>query len=170
MPSGKMREIPEPNDNFLLDDTTLGMIWDKLFREFKVSRDQEVHFLSWIGEPSTRLISRKGIFVKEAEVAWFLVVSPSPNKADDPLVRTYGSTPLADYYDALKEWGHFANRPHPAESIFRHLLRQHLRSIGALTGLTEIDESAYEETLRQSHWVLEQAQGSRYEKGITTLD
>lgn len=163
MPRGLDR-IPKPTDNSLVDDATLEHIWAALRKEFHVSDDLDMQFLTWI-EPSG-LREVRGIVRIDPEHAWFMVVSPSPNPNGDP-VRTFGSTPLKGYYEAIKDYGHYNGRSHPAKTIFGHLVRQHLLSIGALTGLTDVDEATYEKNLKAQRWIAEETQRDRYEEGVT---
>ena len=160
-----LREIPVPNDDFLVKDAVLEGIWRDLRRELRFAADVDFQFVTWI-VPS-RMTEVNGVYRAEGKQAAFQVVSPNPNGDDKSPIRTFGMTPLKDYKQALKEAEHYAGRPHPAKTIFAHLLRAHAKAIGALTGLTDVDEEAYYRKLDTARWLVEQAQGKRYEQGIT---
>lgn len=160
-----INEIPVPNDDFLLKDAVLERIWDDLHRELRLPKEAEMSLLTWI-VPS-RMTEVRGVYRAEGKQAAFMVVSPNPNGKDAP-IRTFGMTPLKQYEAALKEYGHYVSgKAHPAKTIFAHLIRAHSKAIGAITGLTEVDEATYFKNLDAARWLVEQAQGSRYESGVT---
>ena len=119
-----INRIPKPNDNYLVDDRTLEIAWSELRKEFSVSRDLELDFLTWIVPGG--MIEKRGVWVPSPEQAAFMVVSPNPVEGKDD-VKTFALTPLKYYYLAVKEFGHYVSgRSHPAKTIFGHLARQHL--------------------------------------------
>jgi hypothetical protein len=160
----RVTEIPVPNDDILVKDAVLERIWEELHRELKMSREFDMQFLTWIIPSRMREVN--GVYRAEGKQAGFMVVSPNPNGKSDP-VRTYGTTPLKDYKVALKEAEHYVGKPHPAKTIFAHLVRAHAKAIGAITGLTDVDEETYFRNLDAARWLVEQAQGKRFEAGIT---
>lgn len=162
MPRAIVNQIPQPNDNFLVDDALLERIWDEVTTELRVEDDIDV--LTWI--VPERVAEQGGIIRRQPEQAAFMVMSPDPN-GKDKLIRTFGMTPLRDYKQALSEHGHYASRPHPAKTILAHLLIGHAKAIGALTGLTSVDEAVYMKSLNAARWVAEKAQGNRYIAGET---
>lgn len=153
------------NRDFLVDDAVLERIWHELHAELKLPESADMQFLTWI-IPS-HMEERKGIYRRVPTLAAFMVVSANPNGSDKPTVRTQGTSPLDQYYEALKEHGHYVGRPHPAKTIFAHLLRSHAKAIGVITGLTELDEETYFKNLETARWLVEQAQGKRYVPGVT---
>lgn len=158
-------EIPVPNDDFLLKDAVVERIWNELHKELKLPESADIQFLTWIIPSRMREI--RGIYRAEGKQAAFMVVSPNPNGDDKTPIRTYGTTPLKDFQQALKDAGHYAGRPHPAKVIFAHLVRSHAKAIGAITGLTDVDEEQYFKNLETARWLVEAAQGKRYVPGVT---
>lgn len=161
----RVNEIPVPNDDFLVKDAVLERIWGELHKELRLPESADMQLLTWIIPSRVREVN--GIYRAEGKQAAFMVVSPNPNGQEAP-VRTYGTTPLKDYKVALEEYGHYVSgKSHPAKTIFAHLLRAHAKAIGALTGLTAMDEEAYFKNLDTARWLVEQAQGSRYVPGVS---
>lgn len=159
-------EIPVPNDDFLVKDAVLERIWGDLHRELRLPESADMQFVTWIIPSRMRLVN--GVYRAQGKQAAFMVVSPNPNGEDKAPIRTYGTTPLKDYKAALEEYGHYVSgKSHPAKTIFAHLVRAHAKAIGALTGLTEMDEKAYFKNLETARWLVEQAQGDRYVPGVT---
>ena len=159
-----VNEIPVPNDDFLVKDAVLERLWGELHRELRLPEQADMQFLTWIIPSRMREVN--GVYRMEGKQAAFMVVSPNPNGKEAP-IRTYGMTPLKDYQAALKEYGHYVGGPHPAKTIFAHLVRAHAKAIGAITGLTDVDEATYFKNLDTARWLVEQAQGSRYVQGET---
>jgi hypothetical protein len=161
----RVTEIPVPNDDFLVKDAVLERIWGELHREMRLPEKADMQFITWIIPSRVREVN--GVYRAEGKKAAFMVVSPNPNGDDKPPLRTYGTTPLKDYQLALKDVGHYVGGPHPAKTIFAHLVLAHAKAIGAVTGLTDMDEETYFKNLDTARWLVEQAQGKRYEAGIT---
>lgn len=158
-------EIPQPNDDFLVSDAVLERIWEDLHRGLRLPKDADMQLLTWVVPSRMREIN--GVYRAQGKKAAFMVVSPNPNGDKTP-VRTYGTTPLDDYRAAVKEVGHYVSgKSHPAKTIFAHLIRAHAQAIGALTGLTPMDEETYFKNLDTARWLVEQAQGNRYEQGVS---
>lgn len=160
-----INEIPVPNDDFLVKDAVLERIWHELYRELRLPETADMQFITWIVPSRVREVN--GVYRAEGKQAAFMVVSPNPNGQDKDPIRSYGLTPLKDYQAALKEYGHYVGGPHPAKTIFAHLVRSHAKAIGAITGLTDVDEDTYFKNLDKARWLVEQAQGKRYVEGET---
>ena len=154
-----------PTDDFLMKDSELERIWDDLRQELKIARDVDLQFLTWIKPSGMEEIN--GVYRAVGKKACFEVVSPNPNDESKPPIRTFGSTPLKSYRAALKDSGHYVGRSHPAKTIFAHLVRAHLKAIGAISGLDPVDEATYYRNLDTARWLVEQAQGKRFEAGVT---
>lgn len=160
-----IQEVLVPKDDPLLSDAVVERMWEELHAEYKISHDHDIQFLTWV-EPS-RVVEMNGVYRARGKLAAFAVVSPDPNGKDRPLM-TQGSTPLKEYRQADKDAGHFVSgKSHPARTIFGHLIRAHAKAIGALTGLTPLDEEQYEKNLKIARVLVEQAQGDRYVEGET---
>ena len=158
-------EIPQPTDEPVIGDSLLEQIWDELRREYRVAKDLDFQYLTYIVPPQTSMV--RGIYRNTGMRACFEVQSPSPNKGGKP-IRTFGMTPWTQYQEALREWGHFVSGGnHPAKTIFRNLTLAHLQTIGALEGLDPVTVESYYKNLDTARWVVEKAQGDRYEEGIT---
>lgn len=159
-------EIPQPNDDFLVEDAMLERIWEELHVELGISKKYDAQFLTWIVPARERLV--KGIYRHDGMKAAFQVTSPDPNGKDDKDLRTFGMTPYDEYKQALTEYGHYVSKgDHPAKTIFRHLLRAHAKSMGAIKGITEMDEKTYQKNLDAARWIAEMAQGDKFEPGKT---
>lgn len=164
----RINEIPVPNDDFLVKDAVLERLWEELHREMQLPKQADMQFLTWIIPSRVREIN--GVYRAEGKQAAFMVVSPNPNDKEKAPVRTFGTTPLREYEAALKEYGHFVGGPHPAKTIFAHLVRSHAKAVGAITGLTDMDMETYMKQYKLAREMVREAQGSRYEAGVTDYE
>lgn len=158
-------EIPVPNDDALLKDAVVERIWDELRHDLRLPADLEMDFLTWI-IPS-RMEEVRGVYRAVGKKGAFMVISPNPNDESKAPIRTYGTTPLKDFQQAVKDTGHYVGRAHPAKVIFAHLVRAHVKALGIITGLNPVDEETYFKNLETARWLVQQAQGKRYVEGET---